>query len=217
MRDDAAGQAASFDQRRREADALAAENERLRDEAGRNQAALRHLEAQYAGIARELAGIHASRAWRIGQRLRGLFRHPIPRRAARPPRRGLVAWVPEAGAEPPTVALIVPPHPGTDTPSPPRASLAGARCEVLRPAPADADNAVALCNAAAATVSAEHIVLWDGVSRPDPGWLAALADCFGRIEGAGMAGALLLAPDGRIAAAGATIPPDGRPTPLGAG
>ena len=178
------------------------------------QAALRHLEAQYAGLARELATIRASRAWRLAQALRGLVRRAAPRTAPPPARRDMSAWAPDAGTASPRVALIVLPAGGAAAAPPPQASLAGADCEMFHPDPADP---VAGCNAAAAATRADRIVLWDGVSSPAPGWLPALADSLDRIEGAGMAGAMLLAPDGRIAAAGATIAPEGHLAPRGAG
>jgi glycosyltransferase involved in cell wall biosynthesis len=200
-----------------------AENDRLRCEAVRTQVTLRHTEAQYAGLVRDLSAIRASRAWRAAQWLRGLLRGPTKRRASGPVRGAAPvasAWVGEADAAPPTIVLIVPAHAGAaaaDTPDVLEPGFAGARCDVVRMEPADAGSAVARCNAAADAARADFVVLWDGASRPQPGWLGALADSFGRFEGAGMAGALLLAADGRIAAAGAAILPDGRLAPLGAG
>ncbi len=116
------------------------------------------------------------------------------RRLVRAPRRrrraSAATFAPGARQAPPGIALIA-----------------------LSPGP----DAVTRCNAAAAASNAERIAIWDGSSAPCAGWLEALSaahDCF---EECGMAGALLLGADGRIAAAGAAIAPDGSLAPLGVG
>ncbi len=78
-------------------------------------------------------------------------------------------------------------------------------------------DAVAHCNREAAAATGDRIAIWDGGSTPHAGWLEALAFALDHAESAGMVGALLLAPDGHIAAAGADILPDGSLSPRGVG
>ena len=189
VRDDAAMRAADLDRLRHDLRALEDENARLRQDAAAAAATWRRLEHEVARQSGELADIYASRAWHVAQMLRRTFR----RRPPTPPRPALPAAPGAADAADPVpadVTLIVPP--------------AGA-------------DAVAHCNAAAANAGTEFVALWDGVSRPRPGWLAELVLALQQSDDAGMAGALLLAPDGRIAAAGAIIEAEGRLAPRGAG
>ena len=125
----------------------------------------------------------------MAQLFRRLLRRRLPRPAASV-NACQSAPVPVALDPPPGVALIAL-QPGAD--------------------------AVQRCNEAVAATNAALVALWDGRSRPHPDWLPALQDCLTTFPGAGMAGALLLAPDGRIAAAGADILPDGTLHPRGHG
>ena len=194
--------------------ALESENERLRRDAEQSRVALRHLERQFARNASELSMVYASRSWQVAQVLRSLFRRPA-RPSVRPvPSQG---GADQPAAPTPRIALIVAPGAHADAADLLSRSLAGACCDVLLP-PLGVANAVALCNeAAAGAAGCERIVLWDGISVPQPGWLQALTQCLERFDGAGMAGGLLVALDGRIAAAGAAILPDGKLAPLGCG
>ncbi len=223
-----------------------AEAERLRAELRHTQDELAQLRRRFALLSAEtsllsgtLAAVYASRSWRITAPLRAAITWPARRRQAPRTQRLAPELPPEGGldAAAPRVSLIVPHRPGQA--SAPlieslRRSGAGVPFEVLlhQPpgaapppeqggvraflAPAEA-GPVALCNAAASVARGAFVALWDGVSPPLPGWLAALESCFSLREGVGMAGAMLLDAAGRIAAAGATIGPDARLLPRGAG
>ena len=180
----------------------------------------RSLEHSYAAavaelldLRRELASIHASRSWRLTAPLR---RRPGGHAAAagvvRP--SAAVAPVPAAGAA--RAAVIALGGSADAAAAVLRQTPAGLEWDLL-PAPPPTDTFAAVCNAAAAAVSGGWVVLWDSTSRPQPGWLGALAASFDVIPDLGMAGAMLLDPDGRICAAGAAFAADGEPLPLGAG
>jgi glycosyltransferase involved in cell wall biosynthesis len=113
-----------------------------------------------------------------------------------------------------------------------RGTWAGCSYEVLTPrqgtaeadlpgsrsfAVADAASAVEIANAGAAAAQGERIVFWQPASLPQPGWLVALDQCLATFEQAGMAGAVLLRPDGLIACAGLAVAGDGGLQWLGAG
>ncbi len=193
-----------------EASERATEAERLRRDIAALHAELRGMERQYAANARELAAVYASRSWRVAERLKRLF----GRRPARPaPAPGPARFVPiPPGETPAPIRLIVLPG----APAATADSLGGAACDIVQLG-ADTAGVVAACNHAAAEARGGYIALWDGVSAPQPGWLPALLDAFARREGLGMAGAILLGPDGHIAAAGLAIRPDGGLAPLGHG
>lgn len=185
----------------------------------------RSLEQRYAAaiaelldLRRELAAIRASRSWRLTAPLRRLR---APRRRApsattagpAPPPAPIAPQQPEVG---PVRAAVLAPSGAADavvleqTP-------AGLRFELLfMPATLESEPAAA-CNAAAAGATGEWIVVWDGCSIPQPGWLGTLAFAFDAFPNLGMAGAMLLDNGGRILAAGASLAPDGKLLPLGAG
>ncbi|MBN9509996.1 MAG: glycosyltransferase [Alphaproteobacteria bacterium] len=223
-----------------------AEEERLRAELRHTQAELARLRRRFALLSAEasllsgtLAAVYASRSWRITAPLRAALTWPARRRQAPRTGRPAPAPPPEGGLEgaAPRVSVIVSQQPaqaGAALVETLRQSGAGVPFEVPLPrspgaarvpehegvrtfaAPEGAGPA-ARCNAAAAIARGAFVALWDGVSPPLPGWLAALESCFSLCEGVGMAGAALLDGAGRIAAAGATIGPDARLLPRGAG
>jgi glycosyltransferase involved in cell wall biosynthesis len=199
------------------------------------------LSAEAALLSDRLAAVYASRSWRITAPLRAAFTWPVRRRQAAAHAEPAVATATAAGdgldAAAPRVSLIVSPRPqAAIVPAVEalRRSAAGIGFEVLLPCPQGvvlpplpsgvrtiaADQAAgptSLCNTAAALARGDFIALWDGLSLPMPGWLAALEACFAEREGVGMAGAMLLDPAGRIVAAGAAVGPDARLIPRGAG
>src|SRR5579872_7308384 len=194
-----------------------------------------------------LATIQDSRSWRLIERLRQvttwLGRTPNqPPASTRPRMRAagrantgaeLVAVAPQVSV----IAMPVGPAGVWPALEALRQLPAGRPFEVLLPMPEDraegapppqapglcrlhmppALSPAAMCNAAAAAAKGDYIVIWDSVSIPQPGWLAALADCFACLDDVGMAGAVLLDAQRRILAAGATIAADGRLMPLGKG
>jgi hypothetical protein len=99
----------------------------------------------------------------------------------------------ESGAEPPTPAG--PPAEGR-----PRIVVASA--------PARAGLA-ARCSQAAGLATGEILVLLDDAVMPQPGWLAALLRTFRDNPGAGVAGGMLVHPDGRLGEAGTVVCADG--------
>lgn len=209
IRDGVAQRVADLDRLRQELRALEDDNDRLRREAVQSRADLLDMQRQFAGTARELAMVYASRSWKIARLLRRIFRRRSLRRGLPPATEAGVPPAADPGATPPVTLVVLPPAGGAraDAADLLRRSLGAASCKALwpgQPAPGE-------------MMPGERVVLWDGTSEPHPGWLQALDECLDRFDGAGMAGALLLAPDGRIAAAGATILPDGRLAPLGCG
>ncbi|MDA8249804.1 MAG: glycosyltransferase [Rhodospirillales bacterium] len=172
--------------------------------------------AELLDLRRELASVHASRSWRLTAPLRWLRNGhpaaaPLPPPAPPPPAAPCAAD--PAATIPVQVSLLAPF--GGD------ASLLAAPAGLgfaLLPAPADTrGHAAVICNAAAERAATEWLAIWDGRSRPLPGWLAMLADSFGTFPNLGMAGAISLDPAGRIVASGASLGPDGSVRPLGAG
>ena len=84
-----------------------------------------------------------------------------------------------------------------------------------RYAVADAARPADIVNAGAAAAHGQRIVFWDPATQPHGGWLAALDDCLATFGQAGMAGAVLLAADGRFACADIAVAGDGTLQPLG--
>ena len=76
---------------------------------------------------------------------------------------------------------------------------------------------VGAVNAGAARARGDVIVLLNNDTLPQPGWLRALLETLAADERTGIAGALLLHPDGRVAEAGGLLGRDGIPQILGTG
>jgi glycosyltransferase involved in cell wall biosynthesis len=226
----------------------AAEMARLRVELRHSEGELARLRRRFALLSAEaallsdrLAAVYASRSWRITAPLRAAFTWPLRQRQAAVRAAPAVASAAEGDgldAAAPRVSLILPPRPQAaiaPVVEALRRSAAGIGFEVLLPCPRgvapppllsgvrvfaadEGAGPTSLCNAAAALARGDFIALWDGLSLPLPGWLAALEACFTEREGiVGMAGAMLLDPAGRILAAGAAVGPDARLIPRGAG
>ncbi|MFT3762145.1 MAG: glycosyltransferase [Pseudoxanthomonas sp.] len=68
---------------------------------------------------------------------------------------------------------------------------------------------IAACNDGAALARGECLVFLNNDTVPQPGWLDALLDTFDRIPDAGLVGAQLLYPDGRLQEAGGVVFADG--------
>lgn len=182
--------------------------------------------AELLDLRRELAAVHASRSWRLTAPLRGLRtlraylrRHPAepgaaaaPAATTAPPAAPAALPVALPEALPVRATVIAPPGATTLADIP-----AGLGFTVLAAPDAAAAEPAAAINRAATGATGEWIVVWDGRSTPQPGWLGALAGCFDAFPKLGMAGATLLDAAGRIVAAGAALAPDGTVLPLGAG
>ena len=74
---------------------------------------------------------------------------------------------------------------------------------------------IAACNDGAARARGEVLVFLNNDTVPQPGWLDALLDTFRTQPGAGLVGAQLLYPDGRLQEAGGVVRNDGRADNLG--
>jgi len=74
---------------------------------------------------------------------------------------------------------------------------------------------IAACNDGAAIAHGEYLVFLNNDTVPQPGWLDALLRTFDEHPQAGLAGAQLLYPDGRLQEAGAIVRSDGRADNLG--
>ena len=74
---------------------------------------------------------------------------------------------------------------------------------------------IAACNDGAARARGEVLVFLNNDTVPQPGWLDALLDTFRTQPGAGLVGAQLLYPDGRLQEAGGVVRDDGRADNLG--
>jgi len=68
---------------------------------------------------------------------------------------------------------------------------------------------IAACNDGAALARGEYLVFLNNDTVPQPGWLEALLKTFGEHPGAGLVGAQLLYPDGRLQEAGGVVFDDG--------
>jgi GT2 family glycosyltransferase len=68
---------------------------------------------------------------------------------------------------------------------------------------------IAACNDGAALARGEYLVFLNNDTVPQPGWLDALLDTFAEQPGAGLVGAQLLYPDGRLQEAGGVVFADG--------
>jgi len=68
---------------------------------------------------------------------------------------------------------------------------------------------IAACNDGAALARGEYLVFLNNDTVPQPGWLDALLDTFDQHPGAGLVGAQLLYPDGRLQEAGGIVFADG--------
>lgn len=68
---------------------------------------------------------------------------------------------------------------------------------------------VAACNDGAALAGGEYLVFLNNDTIPQPGWLEALMRTLDEVPGAGLAGAQLLYPDGRLQEAGGVVFSDG--------
>jgi GT2 family glycosyltransferase/glycosyltransferase involved in cell wall biosynthesis len=68
---------------------------------------------------------------------------------------------------------------------------------------------IAACNAGAARARGEFVVLLNNDTLPQPGWLDALLDTFQAHPDTGVAGSMLLYPDGRLQEAGGIVYADG--------
>ena len=68
---------------------------------------------------------------------------------------------------------------------------------------------IAACNDGAALARGEYLVLLNNDTVPQPGWLDALLQTFATHPGAGLVGAQLLYPDGRLQEAGGVVFADG--------
>jgi GT2 family glycosyltransferase len=74
---------------------------------------------------------------------------------------------------------------------------------------------IAACNDGAALARGEYLVFLNNDTVPQPGWLEALLDTFDTHPEAGLVGAQLLYPDGRLQEAGAIVRSDGSADKLG--
>lgn len=74
---------------------------------------------------------------------------------------------------------------------------------------------IAACNDGASLARGEYIVFLNNDTVPQPGWLEALLRTFDEHPQAGVVGAQLLYPDGRLQEAGAIVRNDGRADNLG--
>jgi GT2 family glycosyltransferase/glycosyltransferase involved in cell wall biosynthesis len=68
---------------------------------------------------------------------------------------------------------------------------------------------IAACNAGAAQARGEFVVLLNNDTLPQPGWLDALLSTFEAHPDTGLAGSMLLYPDGRLQEAGGIVHDDG--------
>ncbi len=68
---------------------------------------------------------------------------------------------------------------------------------------------IAACNDGAAMARGDYLVFLNNDTVPQPGWLDALLKTFGEHPGAGLVGAQLLYPDGRLQEAGGVVFDDG--------
>ncbi|MFT3756256.1 MAG: glycosyltransferase [Pseudoxanthomonas sp.] len=68
---------------------------------------------------------------------------------------------------------------------------------------------IAACNDGAALARGQYVVFLNNDTVPQPGWLDALLDTFEKIPDAGLVGAQLLYPDGRLQEAGGVVFSDG--------
>lgn len=68
---------------------------------------------------------------------------------------------------------------------------------------------IAACNDCAAAAAGDYLVFLNNDTIPQPGWLDALIDTFTAYPDAGLAGAKLLYPDGRLQEAGGIVFSDG--------
>ncbi|MBD9469895.1 glycosyltransferase [Pseudoxanthomonas sp. PXM01] len=68
---------------------------------------------------------------------------------------------------------------------------------------------IAACNDGAALANGAHLVFLNNDTVPQPGWLDALLDTFGAHPDAGLVGAQLIYPDGRLQEAGGVVFDDG--------
>ena len=68
---------------------------------------------------------------------------------------------------------------------------------------------IAACNDGAALARGEFLVFLNNDTVPQPGWLDALLATFAQVPDAGLAGAQLLYPDGRLQEAGGVVFDDG--------
>jgi GT2 family glycosyltransferase/glycosyltransferase involved in cell wall biosynthesis len=64
---------------------------------------------------------------------------------------------------------------------------------------------IAACNDGAALARGDYVVFLNNDTLPQPGWLDALLDTFARHPGTGLAGAMLVYPDGRLQEAGGVV------------
>jgi len=65
------------------------------------------------------------------------------------------------------------------------------------------------CNAGAASARGEFLVFLNNDTEPQPGWLDALLDTFSAFPATGLAGSMLVYPDGRLQEAGGLVFADG--------
>src|SRR5690606_29230736 len=74
---------------------------------------------------------------------------------------------------------------------------------------------IAACNDGAALAQGEYLVFLNNDTVPQPGWLDALLETFAEHPGAGLVGAQLLYPDGRLQEAGGVVRADGSADKVG--
>src|SRR5690606_29834574 len=74
---------------------------------------------------------------------------------------------------------------------------------------ADNGGFIAACNDGAAIARGQYLVFLNNDTVPQPGWLDALLETFSDHPGAGLVGAQLLYPDGRLQEAGGVVFDDG--------
>lgn len=111
--------------------------------------------------------------------------------AAHPPSAACEIWVIDDGSSDETAAWM--------------AQLAGLNYHVR----ASNGGFIAACNDGLRLARGQYVVLLNNDTIPQPGWLDALLDTFQQVSDAGLVGAQLLYPDGRLQESGAVVFNDG--------